>query len=1082
MNGAIAWFTRNPVASNLTMIVIIVAGLVTMPTITQELIPNIELEIVTVTVPYPGASPREVEASITTRLEDELQGLQGIKRMRSTSAEGVSVVTVELLAGEDVRQHLDDFRSAVDAIDTFPDDAEEAIVKQVEITRQVLNVAISGEADEWTLKRLGQQVRDEIVALPGITDAELSLARPYEISIEVSEESLHRHGFSFDDVVRAVRSSSLDLPGGSIKTAGGEILLRAKGQAYSGADFENIALVSKRDGTRLSLGDVATVVDGFAESDQSARFDGTPAVMVQVFRVGDQKSLSVSETVREYIAEAEARMPEGIALTVWKDDSLVLRDRLDTMLRNARGGFVLVVLILACFLRLRLALWVSLGIPISFLGAVALMPHMGVSVNFVSLLGFIVVLGIVVDDAIVVGENTHTYQERTGDKIRGAILGAQTLVVPVTFGVLTTIAAFVPMLFLPGPMGRMSRVVPIIVILCLLFSLFESMMILPSHLAHGKNALDKQPSNRVSRRWKRFQDRVAKGLAYVIEDLYRPTLRSALEWRYLTATIALGLLMITIGIPAGGHLRFIFQETVEADFIVADLTMAQGTPAFQTARAISRMEQALEEVVAEIDAESDSDRPSIISHVLASISDQPHRMRHENGPMGGRRGVSAGNIGEIQVDVVSYQERDVGVSEITRRWREKVGDIPGATELTFLSTLISVGSPIEIELSGTDLDALRDAAEDVKHALSAYPGVFDIADSFRGGKQELEYQIKPSAEALGLTLADLARQLRQGFYGDEVQSLQRGRDEVKVIVRYPARDRRSLSDVEDMRIRSADGTEVPFSRVAEVSLSTGYSSIKHVDRRRVVTVTADVDQSVANANEIVAHLRRGALDEVLMQHHGILFSFEGEQAEQRDFLRAQLIGLAISLLVIYTLLAVPLGSYVQPILIMSAIPFGLVGAIWGHVILGYKLSMYSVIGLIALAGVVVNASLVLVDAVNKRLADGDDLHTALMTAASTRFRPIMLTSMTTFAGLTPMMLETSMQAQFMIPMAISIAFGVGFASLITLLLVPCSYLILEDFFMLIGRDDATQITAGQLVRLGEKKRNLGPERPQNIAS
>jgi multidrug efflux pump subunit AcrB len=1082
MNRAIAWFTQNPVAANLVMIVIIVAGLATMPTITQELIPSIELDIVTVGVPYPGASPREVEESITTRIEDELQGLQGIKRMRSTSAEGMSAVTVELLSGEDVRQRLDDIRSAVDSIDTFPDDAEEPVVKQVEISRQVLNVAVSGEADEWTLKRLGQQVRDEIVALPGITDAELSLARPYEIAIEVSEEALHRYGLRFDDVARSVRLSSLDLPGGSIKTDNGEILLRAKGQAYAAADFERIALVSRRDGTRLSLGDVASVSDGFAESDQSARFDGAPSVMVQVFRVGDQKSLSISSEVRGYIEEARARMPEGIALTVWKDDSRVLRDRLDTMLRNARGGFVLVVLILACFLRLRLALWVSLGIPISFLGAVALMPHLDISVNFVSLVAFIVVLGIVVDDAIVVGENTHTYQTKTGDKVRGAILGAQTIVVPVTFGVLTTIAAFAPMGFLPGPMGRMTRVVPMIVILCLLFSLFESMMILPSHLAHGKNSLDKEPSNRISAGWRRFQDRVARGLEYLIEDLYRPTLRRALEWRYLTAAIAAGMLMITLGIPAGGHLRFIFQETVEADFIVADLTMAQGTPAHVTARAIDRMERALGEVRAEIDAGSPPERPSVVSHVLASVGDQPHRLKHQNGPVSRGRVGATGNLGEVQADVVSFRQRDVSVSELTRRWREKVGDIPGATELTFLSSLISVGSPIQIELSGSDLDSLRGAAEDVKRSLSAYAGVFDISDSFRGGKQELEYQIRPSAEALGLTLSDLARQLRQGFYGDEVQSIQRGRDEVKVVVRYPAANRRSLGDVEDMRIRSSDGTEVPFSRVADVTLSTGYSTIKHVDRRRVVTVTADVDQSMANANEIVADLKRGGLEAVIENHAGVLYSFEGEQAEQREFLRAQLIGLAISLLVIYTLLAVPLGSYIQPLLIMSAIPFGLVGAVWGHVFLGYKLTMYSVIGLIALAGVVVNSSLVLVDAVNKLITEGDDFHTAIERAAISRLRPIMLTSMTTFAGLTPMMLETSMQARFMIPMAISIAFGVLFASFITLLLVPCSYLILEDFFAWIGHGDPAKGGAGQLVRMGDKPKLVGSDEPQNLAS
>jgi multidrug efflux pump subunit AcrB len=717
----------------------------------------------------------------------------------------------------------------------------------------------------------------------------------------------------------------------------------------------------------------------------------------------------------------------------------VLSDRLETMVRNARGGFILVVLILALFLRLRLALWVSLGIPISFLGAVAVMPQLDMTINFISLMAFIVVLGIVVDDAIVVGENTHTYQQKTGNKLLGAIRGAQTIVVPVTFGVLTTIAAFAPMAFLPGPMGRMTRVVPIIVITCLLFSLFESMFVLPAHLGHGKKDLDAPPTTPISTRWRRFQSRIADGLAYLINDLYAPSLERALEWRYLTLTIGVALLMITSGLISSGRIKFVFQEPVEADFIVADLTMAQGTPAHMTAHAVSRMERGITELRDEIDAAREDDGPSVVTHIMSSVGEQPFSSR---GGMG--RPNVASNVGQIQVEVVSFKQREIGVRELASRWRDKVGDIPGAVELVFKSTLMDAGAPIELQLSGHDLEQLRLAAAAVRQRLSMYPGVFDVADSFRGGKQELEYQILPSAEALGLNLSDLARQLRQGFYGDEAQNIQRGRDEVKVMVRYPAAQRRSLSDVEDMWIRSADGTQVPFSSVAKSSLSTGFSTIRHVDRRRIVTVTADVDLAVANANEIVADLKRGTLEEVLSPYTGVLHSFEGEQASQRDFLRAQSIGMLASLLVIYVLLAVPLGSYSQPLIIMSAIPFGFVGAVWAHLLLGFSLTMYSIIGLVALAGVVVNSSLVLVDYVNRLLADGMSLEEAVVQSGRTRLRPILLTSLTTFAGLTPMMLETSMQARFMIPMAISIAFGVVFSSFVTLFVVPSSYIVLED--------------------------------------
>ena len=752
-------------------------------------------------------------------------------------------------------------------------------------------------------------------------------------------------------------------------------------------------------------------------------------------------------------------MPEGIVLEPWNDESTVLADRLGTMVRNARGGFLLVVLILSLFLRLRLALWVSLGIPISFLGAVAVMPSLDLTVNFVSLLGFIVVLGIVVDDAIVVGENVHTHQQKDGNKLKGAIEGAQSIVVPVTFGVLTTVAAFAPLLFLPGPMGRMTRYVPMIVISCLLFSLFESMFILPSHLSAGKKPIDAKPTTKISKGWRRFQDRIAAGLKTLIEDRYRPLLRWALEWRYFTISVAFAMLMLTAGMIAAGFLKFVFIQQVEGDFIVAQLTMTQGTPSHVTARALEKMEDGLEAVRAEIDGQrqerlgGDVESPTVFKHVAVSLGAQPFGAG--GSPTGGG-GASAANLGEFQVEIVSDRDRDVSVAQLLKAWREQVGDIAGAVDLTYRSELLGSGPALEIELSGHDLHQLRLAAEAVRKDLVTFDGVYGVADSFRGGKQELEYQIKPSAEALGLTLADLARQLRQAFHGEEVQTVQRDRDEVDVFVRYPASERRSLTDVQRMRIRSADGSEVPFAQVAHAELGIGFSTIQHVDRRRIVTVSADVDQTTANTNEIVTALKKGRLDETLADFVGVHYSFEGTQADQRDFLRAQMIGLGASLFVIYVLLAVPLSSYLQPFIIMSAIPFGFVGAAWGHLFLGFPLTMYSVIGLVALAGVVVNSSLVLVDKVNKLVDEGRPLEHAVVDAGMARFRPILLTSLTTFAGLSPMMLEESLQAQFMIPMAISIAFGVIFSSFITLFLVPCSYLVLEDLMRLITRNPEPQ--------------------------
>lgn len=1053
MNRAIAWFAENHVAANLLMALLIVGGLITIPTIGQEMLPDVDLDIVTVSVVYPGAAPEEVEEAIAIRIEEALDGLPGIKRVRSTSSESLAWVVVEMQAGEDMSRRLADIRARIDAIEGLPDDAKRPVVKQAEIGRIVLSIAVSGAVDEHTLKQEASRIRDELIALPEISQASVTSVRPYEIQIEVSEEALQRFDVSFDDVAAAVRRSSLDQPGGSVRAAGGEILLRAKGKATDALAFEQIALISRRDGTRLELGDVARVTDGFAETDQFSTFDGEPAAMVQVFQVGDEKMLDVSNAVKRYVASSSDSTASAISMTIWRNAGDFLDDRLGSMFRNARSGFLLVLAVLAIFLRLRLALWVSLGIPVAFLGAVAVLPMLGQTINWISLLGFIVVLGIVVDDAIVVGENTYTEQRRTGKKLAGAVRGATGIALPVFFGVATTIAAFAPMLFIPGSMGKITAVLPTVVIACLVFSLVEAMFVLPAHLGHGKGGPDDEPTHALSRRWRRVQDRVAAGLDHLIEHRYRPALEWCLEWRYLTIAVAISLLLVSGGLLAGGWLRFTFQEPVEGDVMTATLTMAPGTPAEETARAVEHLLAAAREIQAEADAERGGEGGSIFRHFMVTVGEQPSKRWAGPLPSLASSG-GAANLGEVQVEMIGPEFRYIGTDEMQRRWRERVGAVAGAEELSFQNSLVSAGLPIELELRGSDLEGLRLAADELKARLATYPGVFDIADSFRGGKQELQFQVLPSAEALGVSLQDLSRQVRQAFHGEEAQRLQRGRDEVKVMVRYPAERRRSLSDVEAMRIRTREGDEVPFTSVAAAQLGRGYSAIRRVDRQRVVTVTADVDASLANSNEIVADLGNRVLPELLANYPGVYHSFEGEQAEQRMFMSAMLRGQFIALLVIYALLAVPLRSYVQPLIIMAAIPFGMIGAIAGHVVLGYDFSMYSIIGVVALSGVVVNASLVLVDYVNQLRRQGARLAEAVRDAGRARFRAIMLTALTTFAGLSPMMLESSMSAQFMIPMAIALGFGVLFASLITLFFVPCAHLVVEDLALLMrGRRD-----------------------------
>ena len=1041
MKGTIRWFADNGVAANLLMILIVAGGLVSVFTIKQEVFPEFSAGIVTVRVPYPGATPEEVEEGVVIRVEEAIQDLDGIEEIRSTASENAALVLVEAMRGHDVQRLLNDVKSRVDAIDTFPDEAEEPVVEEAIIRRQVLQVAVSGDTDERTLKRLGERVRDDLTALPGITMVELMATRPYEISIEVSETELRRYGLTFDQVAGAVRRASLNLPGGKLSTASSEILLRTEGQAYAGREFERLPLITRNDGTRILLGDVAEVVDGFADTDEWARFDAAPTVLVQVFRVGEQSALDLASTVQGYLAEARPKMPDGIQLTVWQDQTRVLRSRLDLLVKNGRAGFLLVVLVLALFLRLQLAGWVSLGIPISFLGALALMPMLDVSINLVSLFAFILVLGIVVDDAIIVGENIYTRYQRGEEGLGAAVRGAYEVQKPVIFAVTTSIVAFVPLLVVPGNIGKIMRVVPLIVIPTLAFSLVESLWILPNHLSHLSHA-KARAAGAISGWWRRIQDKVAEGLHWLIEHSYKPTLERALEWRYLTLAGMLAALIVTFGVVAGGWIRFTFMPPIEADNTAAFLTLPQGTPAEVTAEMVRRIETAALDLGAEL--EEDLGAPAI-RHVLTSIGTQPFRTA--GGPAALNVGAdnSASHLGEVNLELSPAEERSITSVEIANRWRERVGAIPDAVELTFSSSLFTSGEAINVELSGPDVEELRQFAVRLKEELRSYPGSRDITDSFRAGKRELELAVTPEGELAGLSQADLARQVRQAFYGEEAQRVQRGRDDVKVMVRLPEARRSTLGGLEELRIRTPGGTQVPLATAARIAESRGPAAIRRTDRRRVINVTADVDINRGNANEIIADLESEVLPRLLADYPEIRYSLAGEQEEQRKTLTGLARGFVFALLVIYALLAVPFKSYLQPLIVMSAIPFGLIGAIWGHVAMGLNLAILSFFGIVALTGVVVNDSLVLVAFINRAYRDeGMSLSEAIRHAGGARFRPILLTSLTTFVGLTPLLLEKSMQAQFLIPMAVSLAFGVLFATFIILVLVPCLYAIQED--------------------------------------
>ncbi|PID80435.1 acriflavin resistance protein [bacterium DOLZORAL124_64_63] len=1038
MNSLIRWFADNHVAANLLMLTILVAGINNALTITQQVFPEVELDIITVQVPYLGATPTEVEEAVCIRIEEQIQGVVGVKRITSMASEGMGMVSVELERGVDVRKALDDVKAQVDRIVTFPAETEKPIISQVERRTQVIDIVLYGDAGETVLKELADNVRDDLLVLDDITFAATGGVRPYEISIEVSEENLQAYGLTLEQVAAAVRLGSLDMPGGSVKTDVGEILVRTKGQRYTGEEFGKIIVITAVDGTQVHLDQIATVRDGFEDVDTATFIDGKRAALVSVYRTGDQSVLTVTDRVKEYVAANKDRMPPGIEIATWHDRSTIYRGRMNLLTKNGIIGLILVFMMLALTLEFRLALWVTTGLVIAILGAFWTLPLFGISLNMISMFAFIVSLGLVVDDAIVVGENVYAHRQMGRGRLQAAKLGTIEVGGPVTFAVATTVVAFLPLAFVDGMMGKFMINIPVVVISILLFSLVESLLILPAHLSTIK--LKKADPDHAPGPYSRVKNGFDRLLNFVLEDLYGPTLEFALAHRALVVAIGLTTLITTLGWVYGGHIKFTFMPKVDADNLVAALTLPQGSTMEDARAAARQLEQSLNQTIAEIEAQRPADAESVVKHVSTSIGSQPRTNMRNPGAT-----PSGAHLIEVNAELLGMERRHIPSPEMAARWRRKCGPVTGAVALSFSANLFDGGRAVYAQLSAQNPDDLIAAGNRLKRELAAFPGVTDITDTFREGKMEMKLSLRPEARTLGITLSDLARQVRAGFYGAEVMRIQRGRDEVKVMVRYPENERRSIGHIENMRVRTPGGDQVPFRRVARVEMGRGFASIERSDRQRVVGVTADVNQSVANAEEINAELRETILPALLADYPGLSYTMEGEQKERAESLGSLAKGFLLALLLIYALLAVLFKSYLQPVIVMSAIPFGIVGAIWGHILMGLQLTLISMFGLVALTGVVVNDSLIMIDFINRSRLTGMPMRESVMAAGIRRFRPIMLTSITTFAGLTPLILEKTLQAKFLIPMATSLGFGVIFATFITLVLVPVSYSILVDF-------------------------------------
>ncbi|EKE68670.1 efflux RND transporter permease subunit [Gallaecimonas xiamenensis] len=1017
--GVIAWFTHNTVAANLLMIIIIVGGLIAGFGIRKEVFPQLDLPYISIQVPYPGAAPQEVEEGIILKVEEAIENIEGIKEITSNANEGIASVQVEVDESYDTTEVLNEIKIRVDAIPSMPAEAEKPVIYEIRPEREVIWVQVYGDLTERGFKEYAKNIADELKALAPITRADVNGARDYEVGIEVSEDRLRKYGLTLDEVAGAVRNSSIDLPGGAIKSSTGDILLRAKGKAYRGYQFDKITLVNRPDGTRVLVSDVAKVVDGFVEEDNFARFNGKPGLSIGVIAVGEQDALEMAKAVKAYVDEKKKSLPAGIQLDYWGDSSKFLNDRLDMMFSNMFMGAILVFLVLSLFLQVRLAFWVMVGIPVCFLGTLLFMhmPFIGVTINMMSLFGFILVLGIVVDDAIVIGESVHSEIEERGAGVDSVIRGAQKVALPATFGVLTTIAAFLPMLMVSGFMGAIFQAIGVVVILSLIFSLIESKLILPAHLKHVR--IEHKPSNNPLVRAKAAFNR---GFDNLILRIYRPLLNKCLDLRYITVAGFVGMMLLVAGLVGGGLVRFVFFPNIPSDFVQGNLEMVSGTAASQTNETLGKLQDALWRVDDKIYRETGS---RAVKHVYVWNQST--------------------TAGRFVVELTSSENRSIGTFKVADMWRNEVGQLPGVKTLKLNASINGGGGgAIAFTVRGKDLDELNAATSELKAAMADYDGVFDIEDSLSSGNLEVRLKVKPAAEALGISLSDLARQVRQGFYGAEVQRIQRDDEEVKVMVRYPLAERQSLSHLENMRIRTASGQEVPFSYVADVELGEGYSRITRVDGIRAVTISADADKAKVEPSKVVGELMSNVLPKLKAKYPGVTFRMAGEAKDEADNNSQLLLGALAALFVIYALLAIPLNSYSQPFIIMSVIPFGIIGAIVGHWLLGLSVSVLSLFGIIALSGVVVNDSLVMVDFVNQARAAGVPMRQAVVDSGIKRFRAIMLTSLTTFLGLVPIVFETSLQAQIIIPMAVSLAFGILFATIITLVLVPALYLILED--------------------------------------
>lgn len=1033
MRSFLAAVARNTVFANILLFFFIVLGLIAAYNMVRETFPEFSLDYINVRVVWPGADPEDVEEGICRKIEEGIEAIEGIKTYTSTSGEGFGSVLIEVEQGYDTAVVKDKVRNEVEAISSFPEDAERPITEEVTLRREVMMIALSGEGlDERQLKEWAEQVKESLQLLPEISQVQIMGAREYEIGIEISEERLREYGLTFGQVSQAVRQSSMNLSGGTVRTVGEDIRLRTVGRKYTGRELAGIVVLARPDGDIITLDRIAKIDDGFSEDRLISRMNGQPAITVAVLKTQEEDALAISRAVRKWVSEQEVLLPEKLSLRIWNDTSIMLQDRIDLLLGNGVVGLILVFVILWLFLDFRMSFWAGMGIPISIAGALGIMWALGATLNMVSLFGLIMVLGIIVDDAIVVGESIYVARLNGAGPLEAAIEGTREVALPVIAAVTTTIVAFIPLGFIGGIMGKFIAIVPVVVIACLSISLIESLVLLPAHLNNLPDPNDRKKLGAGRNIAFRVHHFTNDCLVWVAERPYATFLQRALAWRYVSLAGAISILLLAIGIRAGGILKFEMFPKVDSDILTATVEFPDGTPMTVTQAAVTQLEDALNRISAR---EKTLSGAPLIKNTFALIGS----VIQEGPPKNGN------NVASIRVELLDSPSRGIFYEQLASDWEQEVGSLPGVLSLSIVGMENGPpGAAIEIWLQGHDMEVLNAAASDLEAELATYDGVYQIQDDYRPGKNELKFTLKSEARALGLTVSDLARQVYAGYFGEEAYRLQRGRDDIRVRVRYTTEERKQIAELEQRRIRTPQGFEVPLHSVASIEYGPGLSVIKRTDGMRRVAVTAEVNTNKANTDTIVSDMEQTFFKGLQAKYPGLVVDFQGEKKKSQESFGSLAISFPLALIGIYVIIATVFRSYLQPLVVMVTVPFGIIGAFFGHLALGFDLSMMSLFGIVALAGVVVNDAIVLVECVNMLVAEGMPFREAIWRGGVRRFRAIFLTTATTVGGLAPLILEQDIQAQFLIPMAVSLAAGVAFATLLTLVLLPCLLLILND--------------------------------------